>query len=248
VGTAAATRLDLPCGNYYLDGITVGSPVTIVAHGNTALYVGGDVTTNTLNLTLDPSAELDVFIAGTICNSGNLKTGSPNYPAQMRIYVGGTGACGNVGDSVRFSGPANFFAGNFYAAHGFTASSPGTYYGAISAGTFTSSSSTVIHYDKAVLGQGAVCTVDAGPGPTGCTSCRDCNNQACISGMCGACTNNSDCCAPLICDQGKCEPFVCAMVGQSCMTSSDCCTGVSCLNGSGAPCAGSGCTCTPIIQ
>src|SRR5262249_18572244 len=32
------SRLDLPCGNYYLDGIT--RDATIYAHGHTALYVG----------------------------------------------------------------------------------------------------------------------------------------------------------------------------------------------------------------
>lgn len=40
-----------------------------------------------------------------------------------------------------------------------------------------------------------------------CASCRDCNNQACIGGKCGSCTQNSDCCAPLVCFLGTCRLF-----------------------------------------
>jgi hypothetical protein len=41
-------------------------------------------------------------------------------------------------------------------------------------------------------------------GSTGCSTCLDCNNQACVNGACGSCTNSSQCCAPLVCVGGSC--------------------------------------------
>jgi hypothetical protein len=38
------SRLDLPCGRFYLDAIQANGPLTIAAHGRTALFIGGDVT------------------------------------------------------------------------------------------------------------------------------------------------------------------------------------------------------------
>ena len=38
-----------------------------------------------------------------------------------------------------------------------------------------------------------------------CNSCRDCNNQACVNGVCGSCTTHGQCCAPLICVNGTCS-------------------------------------------
>jgi hypothetical protein len=51
----------------------------------------------------------------------------------------------------------------------------------------------------------ACSSTDAGtPMMSGCNTCLDCNGQACINGACGACTDSSQCCAPLICIQGMC--------------------------------------------
>jgi hypothetical protein len=44
------------------------------------------------------------------------------------------------------------------------------------------------------------------PPPATCESSRDCNGQACIDGLCGACTADSQCGAPLRCDAGVCIP------------------------------------------
>ncbi len=45
---------------------------------------------------------------------------------------------------------------------------------------------------------------DGGTHQQGCNTCLDCDNQACLSGACGACTNSSQCCAPLECVNGVC--------------------------------------------
>jgi len=56
------------------------------------------------------------------------------------------------------------------------------------------------------LGCTAACTYDTSA-CSECSDCRDCNNQACIAGLCGACSNNADCCSPLVCFFGECVLF-----------------------------------------
>ena len=84
-------------------------------------------------------------------------------------------------------------------------------YGSVFAGNFKAShdTDTVIHYDLGILSAGNECTPtgsgsDAGPTPGMCGSCRDCTNQACVNGMCGTCTSNGQCYAPLTCQGGRC--------------------------------------------
>jgi hypothetical protein len=74
------------------------------------------------------------------------------------------------------------------------------------AGHFNGTSEVQIHYDRQVLAVGC----NTPPPATGCTSCRDCGNQACINGACGPCTTNAQCCAPLLCDRasGRCGVVV----------------------------------------
>jgi hypothetical protein len=190
-------RVDLPCGNYYFDSISAAGPLTIAAHGRTGIYVGGDVVSSTpLTITLDATAELDLFIAGTLVTSQTLIIGSPNYPALTRVYVGSAA-------KLQFSNTAAV-AGNFYAAYAQVRwSAPTDIYGAVFAGDFNSSQKTHIHYDLSVLQAGKAC---APPPSPGCKSCQDCNNQACVNGACGQCRTDDDCCAPLVCFQGKCIP------------------------------------------
>jgi hypothetical protein len=52
---------------------------------------------------------------------------------------------------------------------------------------------------------------DGGAGDGGstmpmCSSCLDCNGQACNGGTCGGCQSSADCCAPLICLNNQCTP------------------------------------------
>jgi hypothetical protein len=201
--TGAPHRLDLPCGNYYLTKIDQSQGLTIAAHGRTALYIDGDVhNSDALTFALDPGAELDIFIAGTIDSSDKLTIGSPSYPALSRTYVGSP-------NGLRLSAGSRI-GGNLYAAYGLVNWSAGSdLYGSIYAGDFAASAATVIHYDRAVLGTGDVCKPPGNPPPDagvpGCGSCKDCGNQACINGTCGACRTSADCCAPLVCGvDGRC--------------------------------------------
>ena len=219
-------RLDLPCGNYYLQNINGSAPITIVAHGHTGLYVGGAITVNhNLVIDLDPTATLDIFVGGVMKLSQDFTLGSPAYPRLSRMYFG-SGSCGgnsssctdnadccsgscaansciggsNLTDAIQMSATSHL-NGLLYGAYGrvFT-SNPLTMFGAIFAQLYDASGPTVIHYDRGAVTDGTECP----PPPTGCTSCQDCNNQACNSGVCGGCTQNSDCCAPLQCVGGTC--------------------------------------------
>jgi hypothetical protein len=188
-----ALRIDLSCGNFYLTQINTSRPLVIYAHGRTALYIDGDVTSSAqLTFALDSTAELDVFIAGTI-----LTIGSPSYPALARVYVGSTAR-------LAFSSTSRI-GGNLYAANSQLVDWSGgnDVYGSVFAGNFKESHDTAIHYDRAVLNAGVACN----GAPPACTSCRDCGNQSCNGGTCGPCMSNKDCCAPLQCNTqtGVCE-------------------------------------------
>jgi hypothetical protein len=199
-------RLDLPCGSYYLTKIAASNPVTIAVHGRTALFIDGDVAaSDALAFVLDPSAELDIFIAGTLKASDSLVIGSPNYPALTRAYVGGT-------DTLRLSADVRL-GGELYAASSQLVdwSAKNDIYGAVFAGNFKASAATRIHYDRGVLNAGGPCPPLGGPtdgGTPTCGSCKDCGNQACVQGACGSCTTSADCCAPLGCQNGKCLPII----------------------------------------
>lgn len=228
----APVRLDLPCGRYYLSQITGSRDVAIVAHGRTALYVGGNVSVSApLHITLDPTAELDVFVGGSFSSSTPYVIGSPNYPSLARFYI-----AGDFGISQ-----GSVIGGYFYALGQVHASAPIEVFGGIFADRFANSAETAIHYDRAVLQAGQSCPppghhgVDAGVGdaardaaasdvagadravvdagrpdsaqPPQCTTCQECGNQACVSGSCGACTDSAQCCPPLVCMQGVCVPY-----------------------------------------
>lgn len=195
-------RLDLPCGYYYLDAIE--GAVTIAAHGRTALFIGGDVDAGSaMAFVVDPGATLDVFIGGTLRATSSLRVGSPAYPRNVRFYVGGVDTSVDPPRSVDLTSDVDL-AGLFYAPYGVVSSTSSLeMYGAIFAGDFHNTASTRIHYDAAAARLGEDCPDVPG---SGCSSCRDCGNQACIAGECGACTDSSQCCAPLRCVAGACVP------------------------------------------
>ena len=87
-------------------------------------------------------------------------------------------------------------AGYLYGAHGPVRTTGAIVaYGGLYAGSYTGLNEVTIHYDRAVVDAAADCPPESGA----CTSCVDCGNQACVGGVCGACTSSDQCCAPLIC-------------------------------------------------
>ena len=81
--------------------ISITKPLTIAAHGHTALYVDGNVNgTAALTFQVDPTATLDLFIAGNLNEYAPLALGSTSSPAQCRAYVGGTTVDLRAGSSL----------------------------------------------------------------------------------------------------------------------------------------------------
>jgi hypothetical protein len=188
-------RIDLPCGEYYLTGFTLSADAAIVVHGHTVIFVDGSLTANSfLTITLaDSNSSLDVFVSGTITGQAQFELGNANWPALTRLYLGTTGTF-DLSSEITI-------AGNVWVGDGTVNwSSDADMYGSIFANNFTMSAPLRIHYDEAVVNQGSSC-----PAPTGCTSCKDCNNQACNGGTCGSCSTDADCCAPLTCQNGTCS-------------------------------------------
>ncbi|MFO0608413.1 MAG: hypothetical protein U0324_34925 [Polyangiales bacterium] len=210
-------RLDLPCGRYYISSIGNPGSVTIVAHGRTALFIGGDVAvTAPIAITLDEGAELDLVIGGSFRATSTVALGSPARPALTRVYIAGA-------EGFRATGTTTV-GGNLYLPGGtFDITTPLEVWGSVFAGSFRSTNTVSVHYDRGVLRAGDTCRnppptpgADAGApdgggtdaggdgGTPACTSCRDCANQACVGGRCGACRGDGDCCAPLQCWMGRC--------------------------------------------
>jgi hypothetical protein len=76
VSPGRPARLDLPCGRYYLSKMTSSLAMTIAAHGRAALFIDEIDTGGPVTITLDSTAELDIFVGGRMSISGPL-TGAP---------------------------------------------------------------------------------------------------------------------------------------------------------------------------
>lgn len=218
------SSITLPCGRYYLTNILHPNTLTIRATGRTVLYIDGDLNVGgSLNLTVDPGAEIDVFIGGNLVPGASLDFGSPTQPSAVRTYIAGSGVI-SIGANATFGG-------NLYAPHANLLFSAATdIYGAVFCNQATFGGNAAIHFDTDIRSAGDDCTdggvgggadggtsgggadggvVDAGS--TGCTTCYECQQQAChippgqSTGTCGPCVTDVDCCPTFICVNGRCE-------------------------------------------
>ena len=166
--------------------------------GRTALFFAGDLNIpDEFTITVEPGAELDMFIEGHLVSGRRALIGSQENPASVRMYLGGTG-------SFQLSTNSTLWA-NVYAPRAeLITSGPLEIFGSLFLRRLNTASSIGIHYDKAVLEKAEDCP-PVQP-TTQCTSCRDCLNQACINGQCAQCRDNRDCCSPLFCFEGVCKP------------------------------------------
>lgn len=201
-GYAGGTTLTVPCGRHFLSRVFGTEPLTLRVTGRTAIFVAGDLAlTDSFTVIVEDGGELDLFVQGNIVSSHPITLGSPETPAKTRLYVGGSGTVNVVAGA--------FIAGNLYAPRAeLTTAGAIETFGSVFVRRMAASGSVTIHYDTAVLRAGDDCP--GSPTPTAeCTSCEDCRNQACAGGTCGACTQDSECCAPLVCAGGSCvpEPF-----------------------------------------
>jgi len=193
------TTVTLPCGRFFFDGVSGAGALTLEVSGRAAVYVRGDLAPGgPFRVDVAPGAELALFVEGVLASTDAVRFGDPARPAAARLYLGGSGRVTLTDTSV--------FAGNVYAPRAeFATSGALEVFGSIFVGAIAASGGVEVHYDTAVLDVGADCPPPEG----GCDSCRDCRNQACVAGECGACTSSDQCCAPLLCIAGRCqaEPF-----------------------------------------
>lgn len=234
--TGDSLRLDLPCGHYYLSAIEGGGSTTVVAHGNTALYIGGDVNPGgTLTITLTPDAELDVFVAGDVLANTEIYLGSANYPALMRMYIGGDNGL-VVNNRLRA-------AANVYAVPGGVTNENRTeIFGALYTQQFSSQTEAQFHYDRRVATVGEDCRDEPDPDPdpdpdadagypdaddepdAGDDPPDECSTQD------QGCSADGDCCSPLTCEDGVCSLLSCQPLLDDCTDHIECCSG-TCSSG-----------------
>ncbi len=186
--------LPLSCGRIFFTSIGGTASISLSVQGRVAIFVEGDLSTSDFKIDVPTGSELDLFVGGSVNVRGAFLVGDPSNPAKARTYVGGTSV--NLQSAATLAG--NLYAPNATITLGGTA--PTTLFGSMFAQSVSSGSDLTIHYDEAILAPSPACAA-----PTTCSSCNDCNGQACNSGMCGQCTQSSDCCAPLVCNpQGMC--------------------------------------------
>ncbi len=194
VNVQGTEQFTLPCGRYLFDAVQGSGSVELVLTGRVVLLIDGPISLNgDFNVSLQDGAEVDIFVAENINVSGALNLGDVAAPSLSRVYVGGNG-------SINLSSGAQV-AGNIFAptAELVTAGDV-ELFGSIQARRISTSGALDVHFDTAILEGDDECVSDEP-----CTSCEDCNNQACNDGECGACETDADCCAPLVCNEfGEC--------------------------------------------
>ena len=248
-------RLELPCGQYYLDGINTGGEVVIHSTGRSAIFIGGDINAGRLVIKADPDAELDVFIDGAI-NASGMELGSPNYPANTRFYISGERL--QITSDVLVGGFIYVYPGRVQIVDNVEI------FGGIFANEVQITAPVSVHYDRQVQRSGEVCEIpvedpdpdpdpadpnpDAGdtdpdpedggtdPDPDAGDTDPDPDPEPVCSSLDEACSSSSDCCAPLSCEEGFCGAAACRTTTQSCVYNSDCCSGMCARSGDSGIC------------
>ena len=185
--------VELPCGRLFVDSVSFSSR-RIFTRGRTMLFVNGSVRSNSGGfLGAVEGGELDIFINGDLTMTTENTVGHLERPANVRVYV--SGRVGVTSD--------NTIAANIYAPRAeLSLTSGNEVFGSVFVADLNSTSETRFHYDRAITDAGDICEP-----PTGqCNGCEDCSGgQTCLDSVCRTCMNDSDCCAPLVCNpDGSC--------------------------------------------
>jgi hypothetical protein len=235
-----ADPLVLPCGRYLLTSVNQSS-LAIRATGRSVLFVDGDLLARSLSISVDPGAEIDIFVKGSLRAETSTVLGDAARPAAVRLYVG---------QAVSFSAQATVNA-NLYAPRAdLVFGAAATVHGALFVNRLTIAGNTNFHYDLAVReagtgGSGCRSDDDCCPDETcrpsavanqpnecvpACSQCDDpvCGTQACVAvnangrGVCGECASAADCCAGEVCEAPAAgQPRVCTEPSCACPRTPD---------------------------
>jgi len=234
------TVLELPCGEYYLSEVDLNDQGAIITSGHTAIYIGSDIRTqNKFIIKPSPGSTLDVFVGGDVIIDDEVEIGSPAYPANMRLYIGGAQGFelynkGTVGAYI-YALPGGVQADDVYE-----------HFGGLYAQNFDASNKVRLHYDRAVLDADRKCPDDGGGGggqDAGMDADSGSDGDADTGGgepMCSqageSCGSDDNCCAPLVCSGGTCQTDRCNNLYESCSDDGDCCTGTCACSGDMCEC------------
>ena len=154
----ADATFDLPCGRFYVDGVTApGHSVILHITGHTALMVDGPLLVHGLTVALDPGAELDLFVAETFAVSGPLVLGDKDHPAAVRVYLGGEANVVLTGQQT--------FVGNLYAPRSsIIMNAEAEVFGSLF-GNVIVGERLAVHFDTAVQLAGTECGEGSPPPP-----------------------------------------------------------------------------------
>jgi hypothetical protein len=198
---AASTpvTLTLSCGRFALQRIAGSAPINLRIEGDVVLFVAENVDLQpNFTLELGPSASLDWFVRGTVSLSRLARIGDARRAGALRLYTT---------EAFDLTLPGTSEAGmNLYAPRAsVTVGGLGDVYGAVFVADISAPAALIAHYDRSIMNADSTCGL---PAPSTCSRCDDCDaGSACVLGTCGACTTDADCCFPLVCSAGKCNPL-----------------------------------------
>jgi hypothetical protein len=145
-----ATRIDLPCGTFYLDGIDTAA-VTVAVHGRALLAIGGNVATRAnFVVQLDTGAELDLLVGGQLSVSAGGTFGAAGAAARFRIWVAGAGPL-TLDNAPVVSAVIHAPLASVSAPAGLPLS------GSLLARSIAIGADSTVHFDRAILAAGTIC-------------------------------------------------------------------------------------------
>lgn len=141
-GISSDEEIALPCGRYFLSGISSTGNVTLRPEGRVALFVAREISlTQNFRIELAPGSELDLFLDGRFDVSGAPQLGAKDAPSRLRIYVA---------NALSINLPtAGFIAGNLYAPTATVAMSDSIeFFGSLFVASLSATLPIKLHYDS----------------------------------------------------------------------------------------------------
>lgn len=98
-----ATRIVLPPGDYYFNGISAAEDITLVAAGTVNLFVNGDIAaSNDLHIVHEAGGSLTMYVSGNVHVSERFFFGNVKEPTRAHLSIGGTAL--SVGTALNTAG------------------------------------------------------------------------------------------------------------------------------------------------
>lgn len=143
--------IDLPCGRYFFSRIAGLGSLTLRIHGRVELAVSGGIDLGgAWTVSLDPGAELDLYVHGDVTVAGPLSLGDAGSAPRFRWFPGGV-------DSLRFAGGGTIGATLLGRRRAWMSSAPIEYYGALIVDSMQINAGLRVHRDLAVTGLSGQC-------------------------------------------------------------------------------------------